>query len=529
MRITNISFKHHKVLGSTTIELSSTLKRPDVGDGESHDDMNIKITSSENNTYTYLIGDNGVGKSVLFKSIIDYSNCFIWEKNPNVDQFYSLIDDGQLVLRRNRGFNELMFDFNILNFSDAKNFLERHNMFLVHVGSAINEDERELCGESTRYFKVNYADKLQTKRMLVKSIRQNSSSDLALLSKYLGKDQAKLEHYICISFIAWSKDQKIIPITEGHTILDFMALFKELDSCGYDVAELGEECVSVLKRFLSTNSIKDYVLSKAEPVFDLLKGIGVSRFYKRIDKFLSLMGYGHYALANHLHQAFGLSLDSADDVPPIIDDTIDVKQLSDIEFTLLLALMELNMLDCIIEHGGVLIDRMSSGEQMLIRLFGIFASLPSNFERENLLLLFDEPENSLHPKWQQSFPDLFRTIVEEVYKIRSSHFIFATHSPLIVMKSKIGNDNACVVKLYRDDEGNTMSEQISDIHSYSVEELLMDEFSLQYRSGSVELKLKEILDSENSRRLDDRSGCIVDYDGLRSQIDELYNQIISGN
>ena len=51
----------------------------------------------------------------------------------------------------------------------------------------------------------------------------------------------------------------------------------------------------------------------------------------------------------------------------------------------------------------------------------------------------------------------------------------------------------------------------------------------QYRSGSVELKLKEILDSENSRRLDDRSGCIVDYDGLRSQIDELYNQIISGN
>ena len=75
-------------------------------------------------------------------------------------------------------------------------------MFLVHVGSAINEDERELCGESTRYFKVNYADKLQTKRMLVKSIRQNSSSDLALLSKYLGKDQAKLEHYICISFIA---------------------------------------------------------------------------------------------------------------------------------------------------------------------------------------------------------------------------------------------------------------------------------------------------------------------------------------
>ena len=153
--------------------------------------------------------------------------------------------------------------------------------------------------------------------------------------------------------------------------------------------------------------------------------------------------------------------------------------------------------------------------------------MPSNFERENLLVLFDEPENSLHPKWQLSFPDLLKTIVEKVYKIRSSHFVFATHSPLIVMKSKFGNDNAYVIKLYKDDDGNTMSEQISDIHSYSVEELLMDEFSLQYRSDPIESKLKEILDSENARRLDDRSGCIVDYDSLRSQIDELYNQVIS--
>lgn len=527
MRITDISFKHHSVLGSTIIELSPILERSEREEVVGHDDMDIEIVFSENNTYTYLIGDNGVGKSVLFKSIVDYSNSFIWNKNPNVDKYYSLIDDGQLALRRNRGFNELFYDFNIMNFMEAKNFLGKHNMFLVHVSSAINEDEHELCGESTRYFKVNYADRLQTKRMLVKAIRQNSNDDLSLLSKHLGKGNAKWELYICVSYIAWSKEQKIIPITEGHTIFDFMALFRELDLCGYDVAQLGEQYISVMKRFLSTTSVKEYVMSRGESVFDLLKSIGLSHFYKRIDKFLNLMGHGQYVLANHLQQAFGVSLDSGDDIPPIIDDTINVKQLSDIEFTMLLALMELNMLDCVVEHDGILINRMSSGEQMLIRLFGIFACLPSNFERENLLVLFDEPENSLHPKWQQSFPDLFKTIVEKVYKIRSSHFVFATHSPLIVMKSKIGNDNAYVIKLYKDDDGNTMSEQISDIHSYSVEELLMDEFSLQYRSDPIESKLKEILDSENARRLDDRSGCIVDYDSLRSQIDELYNQVIS--
>ena len=184
MRIKDISFKHHRVLGSTTIELSSTLKRSESREGVWHDDMDIAIASSENNTYTYLIGDNGVGKTVLFKSIVDYSNSFIWNKNSNVDQYYSLIDDGQLALRRSRGFNELFYDFNILNFIEAKNFLERHNMFLVHVSSAINEDKRELCGKSTRYFKVNYADRLQTKRMLVKAIRQNSDDVLTIKTNH---------------------------------------------------------------------------------------------------------------------------------------------------------------------------------------------------------------------------------------------------------------------------------------------------------------------------------------------------------
>ena len=50
---------------------------------------------------------------------------------------------------------------------------------------------------------------------------------------------------------------------------------------------------------------------------------------------------------------------------------------------------------------------------------------------------------------------------------------------------------------------------------------------IKKRTSYNETKLKEILDSENTRRLDDRSGCIVDYDSLRSQIDELYNQVIS--
>ena len=139
-------------------------------------------------------------------------------------------------------------------------------------------------------------------------------------------------------------------------------------------------------------------------------------------------------------------------------------------------------------------------------------------------MLFDEPEISLHPKWQQQFPEYFRIVAEDIYNITSSHFIFATHSPLIIMKSFFNGRDVNVVKIYKD--GNTTkSMRIKDVYRYSIEELLMDNFSLEYRHPQKDLKLQEILDCENNRRLDDRSNCILQYDELRKEIDRLYNDM----
>ena len=66
MHINNISFKQHVVLGNTTIQF--------VRDAESKGmdkylDMSISLGESDENTYTFFIGDNGVGKSVLFRAL----------------------------------------------------------------------------------------------------------------------------------------------------------------------------------------------------------------------------------------------------------------------------------------------------------------------------------------------------------------------------------------------------------------------------------------------------------------------------
>ena len=109
-------------------------------------------------------------------------------------------------------------------------------------------------------------------------------------------------------------------------------------------------------------------------------------------------------------KAIGICLNSSEDISPIIDKSLDIKAISEIDFLFIIILQELNLIDSEIECDDIPIENMSSGEQMLIRVFSLFASLPQNFEMKNLIVLLDEPENSLHPKWQQLFPEYFKNL-----------------------------------------------------------------------------------------------------------------------
>jgi predicted ATP-dependent endonuclease of OLD family len=152
----------------------------------------------------------------------------------------------------------------------------------------------------------------------------------------------------------------------------------------------------------------------------------------------------------------------------------EVNDLSEFDVNTLLLLEDLNLINLTVLCNDVPVSYMSSGEQSIIRLFSYFADIPSD---ENLLVFFDEPENTLHPKWQQNFPIYFRKIVEEIYEIKKSHFIFSTHSPLVVMKSKaLSNSN--VVRFYKDSQDIFKSQQIININSFSIEEVLLDEFKI---------------------------------------------------
>lgn len=79
----------------------------------------------------------------------------------------------------------------------------------------------------------------------------------------------------------------------------------------------------------------------------------------------------------------------------------------------------------------VRLREMSSGEQcVFVTLLGIGSEII-----DNCLVCIDEPEISLHPEWQEQFIELLRTTFKN-YK--GVHFLLATHSPQVL--SRLGTD-----------------------------------------------------------------------------------------
>lgn len=73
------------------------------------------------------------------------------------------------------------------------------------------------------------------------------------------------------------------------------------------------------------------------------------------------------------------------------------------------------------------IDTLSSGEKQILILF-TYIKFNSRLGK---LFIIDEPELSLHPKWQEGFLDGIKKIMPE-----GTQLLFATHSPSIVGKNK---------------------------------------------------------------------------------------------
>ena len=126
------------------------------------------------------------------------------------------------------------------------------------------------------------------------------------------------------------------------------------------------------------------------------------------------------------------------------------------------------------------INELSSGEkQLFLRTLAIKMLNP-----ENSIILIDEPELSLHPRWQQRIVDVYRKIG------KNNQIIIATHSPHILGSVKKEN----IMLLDKDDEGKIVvrtGDELYDSYGQPTDRVLKDIMGLQTTRNPKVFKLLE--------------------------------------
>ena len=126
------------------------------------------------------------------------------------------------------------------------------------------------------------------------------------------------------------------------------------------------------------------------------------------------------------------------------------------------------------------INELSSGEkQLFLRTLAIRMLNP-----ENSIILIDDPELSLHPKWQQRIVDVYRKIG------KNNQIIIATHSPHIL--GSVRKEN--IMLLDKDDEGKIVvrtGDELYDSYGQPTDRVLKDIMGLQTTRNPKVFKLLE--------------------------------------
>ena len=124
---------------------------------------------------------------------------------------------------------ELLHDYHILNTEGSNTFLKGNDAYLVHVSSVINEDY--INGNSNRYYEMRTPNARLTKVMCMTAFRNTPKEYISKLLHYIERDNSKFNIDFNISTPSWSKEQKMIAVKQGLTIIDYI----QISAQDYDV------------------------------------------------------------------------------------------------------------------------------------------------------------------------------------------------------------------------------------------------------------------------------------------------------
>lgn len=502
MYIDTITIRNHKILGDVVIPLTRKTSRHvrDLSDRN----IEIRMADSDKNRYTYIIGKNGAGKSTLFTTII----------NHIYGQMHPLMASVARALTYQARMSTSPMSYKRTE-QDSDTFLSKNkNLRLIHISNSTTVLSEADFEEFIEIHSVSDNTSLRLLPLIYKGVERLDVL-LSLINHTDGKWQALVSFADLLESPIEAETKGCMAILNGDKDINALSL----------ISYIQDKKDKSINKSLVGNAISKASKGEIDTRCTSLKGIcsvvGRSQVYGIMSKFFSEASDDSVVQSEP-----GESQSKMVFIPNMEDKEswigIDFKEMNEHDLVAIPILVKMGILKFKITIDDVPINNMSSGERVMIGLFASLAKFAIT-KAENILMLYDEPENSLHPEWQQLFPLLFRNVVETVYGIKHSHFIFATHSPLIIQRANdISSNGICtVMKLSRGD-GNIKAEPIYDTHRYCVEELMMDQFGVSYRTQKERKDMDEYLLQQHDV---DPIIDVIGSQSLKIEIDQLYAEL----
>ena len=132
--------------------------------------------------------------------------------------------------------------------------------------------------------------------------------------------------------------------------------------------------------------------------------------------------------------------------------------------------------EVIFEENGIetSINKLSSGEKQIVFRGGFL--LKDSNKADGAIVLIDEPELSLHPRWQMKILEFFRRIFENIDGKQRSQLFVSTHSPFILHNDSRRNDKVIVMK--KNEQGDVVQVDNPRFYSCNKEELIKEAFEI---------------------------------------------------
>jgi predicted ATP-binding protein involved in virulence len=161
------------------------------------------------------------------------------------------------------------------------------------------------------------------------------------------------------------------------------------------------------------------------------------------------------------------------------------------------------------------VEQLSQGEKLLMSLVGDIARrlammnpLLDNALEGNGIILIDEAELHLHPKWQRTLISRLSTTFP------NCQFILSTHSPLVISDYK-------EVLCYSLNDGELLP--VNDLFGLDVNQVLIEAMNTDIRNAEIDTKINLFLEKIQERKLDEAK---VILKNLENDLPESHIELI---